>query len=147
MTKNWIVHVKTWPNWRSSLNLWQTISSSVSIRSSWLMLSTSLTMENFCWRHWRYKYFSFWQDNLRISFVCLCAGSQKVVDGSGWNLVDRLGVWHGRINLIWWRSECGSGCENYLILKVILHHFRESAKNDVVLFGIFQKCIGSDMFS
>ena len=22
--------------------------------------------------------------------------SQKVVDGSGWNFVDRFGVWHGR---------------------------------------------------
>ena len=31
-------------------------------------------------------------------FVCLFVFkiTQKVVDGLGWNLVDRLGVWHGR---------------------------------------------------
>jgi len=35
-------------------------------------------------------------------FVCLCAGYLKnVVDGSGWNLVHRLGVRQGRTDSIW----------------------------------------------
>ncbi len=50
--------------------------------------------------------------------------SQKVVDGFGWMLVDRLGVWHGRIDSIlvkiWIRL--------VEFFKVILHHWEIGPK-------------------
>ena len=45
----------------------------------------------------------------------------------------------------WWISESGSGYENYLIFKVILHHWEMGPKT--IYSTISQKCIGPDMFS
>ena len=45
----------------------------------------------------------------------------------------------------WWRSKSGSGYENYLILKVIFHHWEIRSKT--VYRMIFQKYIRPDMFS
>ena len=54
--------------------------------------------------------------------------SQKVVAGFRWNLVDRLGMWQGLIDSTLVKLESGSGYENYLIFKVILHHWEIGTK-------------------
>ena len=47
--------------------------------------------------------------------ICLsvCRISQKVVHGSLWNLVDRLGGEKDKLVRFWWRSESRSGYENF----------------------------------
>ena len=54
-------------------------------------------------------------------------------------------VCDGELLQFWWRSESGSGYENYLISKVILHHWEIGPKT--IYSTISQKCIGPDMFS
>ena len=44
--------------------------------------------------------FSFFSDSSPLSNYGYCRLSLKIVNGFGWNLVDRLGVWQGWIDLI-----------------------------------------------
>ena len=78
--------------------------------------------------------------------VCLCAGYLKKL----WTDPDE--TWWTRwvcdkeeLIQFWWRSESGSGYENYFVFKVILHHWERGPK--AISSMIFQKCIGPNMFS
>ena len=79
-------------------------------------------------------------------FVYLCVGYLKKL----WTDPDEI-WWAGwlcdkdELIRFWWRSESRSGYENYLIDKVILHHWEIGPKMTKSM--IFQKCIGPNMFS
>ena len=84
--------------------------------------------------------------NFSFVYLFVCRISHKVVDGSGWNFVDRLGVRQGRTNSILVKVRI-----RMQLLEFFLSDsspLRDIAKNDIVLYGmIFQKCIGPDVFS
>ena len=74
--------------------------------------------------------------------------SQKVVDGFGRNLVDKLGVSQGRIYLILVKIRIRIWIRELFQFVSDSSPLRDRAKNDTVLYSmIFQKCIGPDMFS
>ena len=58
----------------------------------------------------------------------LCMISQKVVDGSGQNLVDRLGVWQGRVDSILMKILIQIWIRELFNFKVILHHWEIGIK-------------------
>ena len=74
--------------------------------------------------------------------------SQKVVDGFGGRLVDRLGVSHGRIDSILVKIGMWIQIRELFNFLSDSSPLRDGAKNDMALYSmIFQKCIGSEMFS
>ena len=81
-------------------------------------------------------------------YPVIIASSYKVAFPVGGQVASNETWWTGwachkdKFLWFWWRSENGSGHDNYLIYKVILHHWEIGQK----LCHIFEKCIGLDMF-
>ena len=70
------------------------------------------------------------------------------MDGFGLNLLDRLGVSHGRIDSVLVKIKIGIWIRELFNIQSDSSPLRDRAKNDIVLCStIFQKCIGPDMFS